>query len=169
MTQSTTTTARATTAKDTASPSGRPNYEMPKFDPPNMKVPEAFRELAEKGVAQARENYEKMQAAADEMTGILDKTYSTAAKGIADYNLKLIEMARANSNSAFEFTCGLIAMKSLPEMIEVSTEQARKQFELVAEQSKELWALAEKMANETAEPLRTGVTKGFNNNVGARQ
>jgi hypothetical protein len=59
-------------------------------------------------------------------------------------------------------------MKSLPEMIELSTEQARKQFELAAEQSKELWALAEKMANETAEPLKTGVAKGFNNNVEAR-
>jgi len=168
MTEPTTATAKAKAAKHTASPFGLTNNEMPKFDPSNMKVPEAFRELAEKGVAQAKENYQRMQAAADEMTGILDETYSAAAKGVADYNLKLIEMARANSNSAFEFTCGLVAMKSLPEMIELSTEQARKQFELVAEQSRELWALAEKMANETAEPLKTGVAKGFNNSVGAR-
>ena len=161
MSEPTTATAKAKTAKHIASPFGLPNYEMPKFDLPNMKVPEAFRELAEKGVAQAKENYEKMQEAANEMTGILDETCSTAAKGVADYNHKLIEMARTNSSSAFEFTCGLIAMKSLPEMIELSTEQARKQFELVAEQSKELWALAQKMANETAGPLKSGVTKGF--------
>jgi phasin len=163
MTDRTTATAKAKVEKHTASPFGLPNYEMPNFDLPNMKVPEAFRELAEKGVAQAKENYERMQTAANDMTGILDETYSAAAKGVADYNHKLIEMARANSNSAFEFTCGLIALKSLPEMIELSTEQARKQFELAAEQSKELWALAQKMANETAEPLKTGVTKGFNN------
>ena len=161
MTEST--TAKAKTAKHPASPFSMPNHEMPKFDLPNVKVPEAFRELAEKGVAQAKENYEKMQAAADEMTGILDKTHSIAANGVADYNLRLIEIARANSNSAFEFTCGLIAMKSLPEMVELSTEQARKQFELVAEQSKELWALAQKMANETAGPVKSGVAKGFNN------
>jgi phasin len=162
MTDRTTATAKAQVAKHTASPFGLPNYEMPIFDLPNMKAPEAFRELAEKGVAQAKENYERMQTAANEMTGILDETYSAAAKGVTDYNHKLIEMARANSNSAFEFTCGLVAMKSLPEMIALSTEQTRRQFELVAEQSKELWALAQKMANETAEPLKAGVTKGFN-------
>jgi len=165
MTEPTAATAKTKTAKHTASPFGLPSYEMPKFDLLNAKVPEAFRELAEKGVAQAKENYEKMQAAGDAMTGILDQTYSAAVKGVADYNYKLIEMARANSNSALEFACGLIAMKSLPEMVELSTEQTRKQFELVAEQSKELWALAQKMATETAEPLKTGVTKGLNNQL----
>jgi phasin len=168
MTQPTAATARATTAKDTASPSGRPNYAMPKFDLPNMKAPDAFRKLAERRVAQARENYERMQVPANEVNGILDETYSIAIKGVADYNLKLIEIARANRNSAFEFTCGLIAMKLLPEMIELSIEQARKRFKLISEQSNELWTLAEKMANETAEPLKAGVTKRFNNSVGAR-
>lgn len=79
-----------------------------------------------------------------------------------DYNLKLIEMGRSNSNSALEFACGLIAMKSLPEMVEFSTEQARKQLELIAEQSKEIWALAEKLATETAEPIKQSMTKTFN-------
>jgi hypothetical protein len=60
--------------------------------------------------------------------------------------------ARANTDAAFEFACGLIAMKSPPEVVERSTEQVRKQFDLAAAQNKGLWALAEKMATETAEP-----------------
>ena len=42
-----------------------PKFEMPKFDMPNMEVPAAFREMAEKGVAQAKEGYEKMKTAAE--------------------------------------------------------------------------------------------------------
>jgi hypothetical protein len=33
-----------------------------------------------------------------------------AVKGVADYNLKLIEMTRTNSDAAFEFACGFIAI-----------------------------------------------------------
>ena len=41
-----------------------PKFEMPKFDMPSMEVPAAFREFAEKGVAQAKDGYEKAKAAA---------------------------------------------------------------------------------------------------------
>ncbi len=71
------------------------------------------------------------------MASILEQTYSTAAKGVADYNFKLVEMARTNSNAVFQFACGLGGMKSLAEMVALSTEQARKQFDLVTAQNKE--------------------------------
>jgi hypothetical protein len=32
-----------------------PKFEIPKFDMPKMEVPAAFREFAEKGVAQSKE------------------------------------------------------------------------------------------------------------------
>ena len=52
-------------------------------------------------------------------------------------------------------------MKSLPEMVEVSTERACKQFDLVTAQNKELWALAETMAAKTIEPIKQSVAKAF--------
>jgi hypothetical protein len=39
-------------------------------------------------------------------------------------------------------------MKSLPEMVELSTEQARRQFGLITAQNKELWSIAERTATE---------------------
>jgi hypothetical protein len=68
MTEATTGANKAKPAKHTASPFGMPNYEMLKFDLPKIEMPEAFRELAEKGVVQAKDNYEKIQAAAEEAT-----------------------------------------------------------------------------------------------------
>jgi hypothetical protein len=51
---------------------------MPKFDLPKMEMPDAFREMAEKGVAQAKDNYEKIQTATVEATELLKDAYTAA-------------------------------------------------------------------------------------------
>jgi len=138
-----------------------PKFEMPKFDMPKVEMPAAFREFAERGVAQAKDNYEKMKAAAEEATDLLETTYSTATKGASDYGLKCIELARTNTNAAFDFAGELMAAKTLSEMVELSSAHARKQFEALSTQSKELSALAQKVATETAEPIKNGMNKAF--------
>jgi phasin len=138
-----------------------PKFEMPKFDIPNVEMPAAFREFAERGVAQAKDTYEKMKAAAEEATDVLETTYSTATKGASDYGLKMIEAARVNTNAAFDFAGELMAAKTLSEMVELSSTHARKQFETLTQQSKELSALAQKVATETAEPIKSGVSKAL--------
>jgi len=138
-----------------------PKFEIPKFDIPKVEMPAAFREFAERGVAQAKESYEKMKAAAEEATDVLETTYSTASKGASDYGLKVIEVARTNTNAAFDFAGEVMAAKTLSEVVELTSAHARKQFEALTAQSKELSALAQKVATEAAEPIKTGVTKAF--------
>jgi phasin len=138
-----------------------PKFEMPKFEIPKVEMPAAFREFAERGVAQCKDTYEKMKAAAEEATDVLETTYSTAAKGASDYGLKVIEAARVNTNSAFDYAGELLAAKTLSEVIELSSAHARKQFEALTEQSKELGALAQKVATESAEPIKSGMNKAF--------
>lgn len=138
-----------------------PRFEAPKFDIPVMEVPAAFRELAEKGIAQAKENYEKVKAVAEEATDLLEETYSNATRGATEYGLKLIETARVNTNAAFDFVGALMTVKSPSELIELTTSHARRQFESLTAQSKELTALAQKVATESSEPIKTGVSKAF--------
>ena len=138
-----------------------PKFEMPKFEMPNVEMPAAFREFAERGVAQAKDTYEKMKAAAEEATDVLETTYSTASKGASDYGLKMIEAARINTNAAFDFANELITAKTLSEVLELTSAHARKQFEALTQQSKELGALAQKVATETAEPIKSGMNKAF--------
>ncbi|MEI7804986.1 MAG: phasin [Hyphomicrobiales bacterium] len=138
-----------------------PKFEMPKFEMPAMEVPAAFREFAEKGVAQAKDQYEKLKAAAEETTDVLETTYTTASKGASEYGLKVIETSRANTNAAFDFFGKLMTAKSLSEVVELSTAHAREQFETVSGQSKELATLAQKVATETAEPIKSGLTSAF--------
>ena len=113
MTEATTATTQAKTAKNSGSPFGQPNYEIPKIDLPKMEVPAAFRELADKGVAQARDTYEKAKAVTEKATDQLKDTYTTAAKGATDYNLKVIEIARTNTNTAVDNAYELLGVKSL--------------------------------------------------------
>ena len=82
-------------------------------------------------------------------------------EGAADYGQKLIEATRVNTNAAFDFYTELMSAKSYSDLIELSTAHARKQFETVTAQTKDLAALAQKMATDAAEPIKDSVTKAF--------
>src|SRR5579863_4520772 len=113
--------AEATIAAPKAKPTKPGAFEMPKFEMPKFEMPAAFREFAERGVAQAKDTYEKMKAAAEEATDVLETTYSTATKGCSDYGLKVIEVARTNTNAAFDFAGEIMAAKTLSEVVELSS------------------------------------------------
>jgi phasin len=138
-----------------------PKFEIPSFEMPKMEVPAAFREVAEKSVAQAKETWDKMKAASEEATEIMEETYTTASKGASDYGLKVIDTTRSNVNAAFDFASALMGAKSFSEVIELSTAHARSSFDTMSAQTKELAALAQKVATDAAEPMKTGMTTAF--------
>jgi phasin len=124
-------------------------------------APQALRAMAETGTAQAKEAYEKMNAATAEATDLIRKSCSTAVEGAQLYNSKLLEFAQTNLKVAFDFAQKLMGVKSPSEFMELSTEHARKQLEILTEQAKELAALGQKVTLATSEPLKTGVAKAF--------
>jgi phasin len=138
-------------------------YSKPQLPPfsafPGVEAPAAFRDFAEKSMSHAKDNYERMRSAAEEATGVLESTYATATKGASDYGRKVLELTRDNTNAAFDFAAELLGAKTFSEVLELSSAHARKQFEVLGEQSKELAALAQKVATETAEPIKDGMTK----------
>jgi phasin len=138
-----------------------PRFALPKFEVPQMEVPAAFREIAEKSVTQAKDNWEKIKAATEEATDLIEDSYATASRGAADYNLKLIEAARANTNAHFDYAGQLLGAKSLSEAVELSTAHLRKQFDILSTQTKELTALAQRVATDTVEPLKESVNSAF--------
>jgi len=165
MTEANSVTIKAESEKRASSSFGLPNSEIPKFDLSKMEMPAAFREFADRGVAQARNTYENAKAATEEATDLLKDTYKTAAKGATNYNLKVIEIARTNTNRAFDYAYKLMGVKSPSELLELSTAHARKQFEAMTAQTKELTEFAQKVTTEIVEPIKTGVTKALNNKI----
>ena len=141
----TTSATKAKTAKHMTD-----SFALSKNAMPNLEVPADFREMIDKGVAQARDTYAKAKAAGEEAADLLQTTYATAAKGATDYNLKVIEIARANANTAFDYAHQLLAVKSLSEFVELSTAHARNQFEAMTAQTKEFTELAQKVTKAEA-------------------
>jgi phasin len=124
--------------------------------------PQAFSDMAQKGAAQTKQTYERMSAATTEAADLMKASCSTALKGARDYNNKFMEFAHTNTNAAFDFVQELYGMKSPSDFMELATEHARTQTAALTEQTKELAALAQKVALATTEPLKAGVAEAFN-------
>lgn len=121
---------------------------------PAFEVPANVREMAEKGLATCRDNYEKAKAAAEQTVAVLEDSYATASKGVTNFNVKAIEAVHTNVNSAFDYWTALLAAKSPTEVAEISTSHLRKQFETLSAQAKDLSSLAQKVAAESSEPIK---------------
>jgi phasin len=128
---------------------------------PTPEVPQAMRDMAEKGTAHAKATYDKMSAATTEASNAMQSAHSTAVQGAVECNTKVVEYARINTNAAFDYAAKLLAVKSPSEFIEISAEHARKQFEVLTGQSKEFTALSQKVMLEAAKPLKDGAAKMF--------
>jgi hypothetical protein len=57
------------------------------FELPKLQVPAAFREIAEKSAAQAKDACDKGRAASESTADLIEQTYTIAVKGAVDYNL----------------------------------------------------------------------------------
>jgi len=144
-----------------AAKSAAPKFEAPKFEMPQVVVPEVFREMAEKSVEQAKEGYARIRNAAEEATDVVEDTYIQATRGLTEFNMKAIEALRENVNSSFDFARELLTAKSVSEAVELSTAHMRQQFEALSTQAKDFSALAQKLAADTAEPMKASVTKSM--------
>jgi phasin len=120
------------------------------FEQPMAESTEAVWDFAKQGAAYSKDVYERAKAMADETNKVLEQSYSTVTKATADFNLQWIEMLHANTNSAFDFCRKLVGVKSPSEFLELSSAQARKQFETFSEQAKHLAALAQKVTSSAS-------------------
>ena len=124
-------------------------------------VPEAFRDFAEKGVAQAREGYAKMKAAAEEATDMLEESLETARANTLDLTTTSMDAAKANIDAGFAFMKDLMAVKTLSEAIELQTAFARERFDASSAQAKDMQAKLTKMTEEASKPMKDAMAKSM--------
>lgn len=146
----------------TAKLAAAPKPETPEaFTMAPVEIPEVFRDVAEKSVKQAKEQYEKMRAAAEEATDLMEDQFETARNGFVELNAKAIEAAKANADATFRFAKDVLAVKTVAEIIELQTSFARQQFDMLSAQAKEMQELMAKYSAETQQPMKEAFTKMF--------
>ena len=125
------------------------------------EMQEKMRAMIEKGIAETRGAYTKARGAADETNSALEASFVTAKTGVVEINAKVLEALRAGADANFDFVKSILGVKSIADYVTLHSEFARKQIETLTGQTKEIAALAQKVATETAEPIKTQVAKTF--------
>lgn len=128
---------------------------------PARELQDSVRQAAEKTVEETRAAYDRVKAASEEATASLEKGARTAADGLLAYNHKLVDALRANADAGFDLMKSLLGAKSLSEAIELNAAFARKQFDAVSAQGKDLAALAQKVAADSVAPVKDSLGKMF--------
>jgi phasin len=150
--------AAATTARIVPPEVGK-MFEAPVKSMTEMQ--EKMRAMIEKGIAETRGAYTKAKSAADETNSALEASFVTAKTGAVEINAKVLEALRVSADANFDFVKSILGVKSIADYVTLHSEFARKQIETLTGQTKEIAALAQKVATETAEPIKTRVAKTF--------
>jgi phasin len=122
---------------------------------------QSFSEMFDKSLARAKDAHEKMTTLAENTAEAFEEAFSCANRGSAEYRLKMLQIARANTNAMLDFAQGLFRVKTPAELVDLSSSHARRQFEVLTGQMKELSELTQKVVSETTQPIRNGITEPF--------
>jgi phasin len=153
-----------TTQSRTAKP-GRAATSAPEDNPAaatlRTELPSSLVDLFEKSIARTKDAHEKVATIVEHSNEALQEAFTCANRGSAEYRVKLMEIARANANLAFDLAREMFEARSIPELFESTLAHQHKQFEATAAQMKELSSLTQKVVSETTEPIRSGMTEPF--------
>ena len=124
------------------------------------QVPEAVRALAEKGIAQIRENYERSKDAFDAVVESWERSFGASRQGAAALSRKVVDITQRNINSGFDLAKSLAGAKNLAEATELQAAYWRKQVGAVTAQAEEVRTLSTQVTVDVAEPINAQVTRG---------
>jgi len=125
------------------------------------EVPGEVTEFAQKSVDQAQAAFDKASDLAHSNVQYLDAAAGAFKARAADIQLKAMEIAQINMNSALTFVRKAFAVKDPTELAALNQEFARDQFAAFSRQAGELGELSVLLAQETVKPMQQSVLKSF--------
>ncbi len=133
--------------------------EFPTFD--TTKASDQMRAMAEKGMEQSKEAYEKMRSGAETTQKAMEQTFEAARAHGTELSMKSISAMRAGSDAAFSHMEALLGVRTLSDMIELQTAFFRKATEMSVETAKDFQSLSTKSYEDVSKPMRDLVEKSF--------
>jgi hypothetical protein len=120
---------------------------------------ERLREFAQIGVRKASEGYEQIskaaQTASEQLNGQLIEARDSAAKA----GLKVLEIAKEDSDAAYAALRDLLATKSPIEAFDISAKYWRGRLETRLAQAQDLGAFVRKTAEDAVRPVQERIEK----------
>jgi hypothetical protein len=78
-----------------------------------------------------------------------------------ELNITLIEMAHDNAEAVFDLAREIASAQAPSDLVAIWSAHARRQFEMMTKQTRELTELCQKLAGRSTEPLSRSVKEAF--------
>jgi phasin len=128
---------------------------------PAVAFQDLMRQSVEKTVSDSGAAYSRAKAAADEAVNALETSVNSASKGVVDFHSKALDVLRAHFDANIDFAKAAMNVKTFGDFVSLQSQHATKQAEALAAQAKEFGMLAQRIATETSEPIKSQVVKTF--------
>lgn len=124
---------------------------------PVTVLQENVRASTEKAITAFRGQYAEVKTMAETATSQLEDSMKAAQEGSRALGFKLFEIAKAQTQAHLDHAKTLAATKSLPELLTAQQSFLVAQIEMAQSRSKDVAALAGKVANDVTAPLRASL------------
>jgi hypothetical protein len=118
-----------------------------------MNEHEQSRRFADKNTRVARETIERSVSAAEEGIKGAEQRLSSSLASLRELNIKLIDMAHANADEVFDLAHDVASAQAPSDLAAIWSAHAKRQFEMMTTQTRELTAMGQKLAARSTEPL----------------
>lgn len=121
----------------------------------------ATKTIADTGMAKVQAAADDTAKLASKSTKVFEDTSSILQAGASDWQVTLFEMTKENLDANFAFAHKLFSAASPMEAFEMQKSFAEDRVANLQKQTKQLGALASKVAEDAVKPAREGMVQSF--------
>ena len=104
---------------------------------------------------------ERGVSVAKEATKVAEHSLSSSLASMRELNIKLIDMVHANADAVFDLAHEVASAQAPSDLAAIWSAHAKRQFEIMTKQARELTELGQKLAARSTEPLTRSVNEAF--------
>jgi phasin family protein len=126
-----------------------------------MNKHESSKRFADKTAKAAHEAIESGAWTAGEAANGARVNLLSSLNGMRELNIKLIDMAHANVDAAFELAHEIASAQTPSDLVAIWSAYAKRRFEMLTKQAQQLTDVGQKLASSSTEPLSRSLSEAF--------
>lgn len=127
----------------------------------DARVPENVQTMMVDGVSKSREAYEKAASVMQDQAKTAEDVLLAGQAGARTIGSKMLENTVRNTDAAFDAAQAIAGAKTLPEAARLQAEFMQKQMAIASAQTRELFELSARIAQQTFATVNTAATRSF--------
>jgi len=127
----------------------------------DARIPENLQAFAVDSVSKSRVAFDKLSTVAKDQAQVAEELAIATQAGARTIGGKLIENTAKNAHAAFDAAEAIAKARTLPEAMQLQAQFVQQQLAIAGAQTKELFDLSTRVAQQTFETLNATAAKSF--------